>query len=350
MNRDRFWSVAAWALLGAVATTAVLAPAPFLTLAPGPVFDILGETDGQPTLKIEDSRSYPTTGQLDMTTVSEFGGPGGSLTAAGAIWGLLTPGVSVVPLKARYPNGTPGPEEQAYEQHVFDESQSDALAAAARYLHRPLTSAVVVSVTSGSPADGQLQPGDVILTVDGTRVSRALQVGTVIRSEPPGAEVTMRIDRGGKPKTVSIQTVPSPDNPDRAMIGISLGGLYASDFKPVLSLPEIGGPSAGLMLSIAMVDKLTPGDMVAGRRIAGTGTIDAHGKVGAIGGIDKKMAAAAHAGAQLFIAPASNCEDLVGAEPSGLPVVPVSTLADAVDAIGRWQAGEALPVCPGYGG
>ncbi|MDP4013109.1 MAG: PDZ domain-containing protein [Candidatus Nanopelagicales bacterium] len=346
MSRRQFWYASAWILLVAVAGTAVIAPAPFVTLAPGPVFDILGEHDGEPVLKIEGTRSYPTTGELDMTTVAEAGGPSGSISVATAIWGLLTPDVTVLPVQARYPSGDPGQEERALEQQVFSQSQSDALAAAANYLHRPVTDAVVSSVKPGSPSDGKLQPGDVIRSVDGHRVSSSGQVAKQVSSRPPGNELNLRVERGGQRLDETIKTTASPDDSDRAIIGITVGGQYVSNFKPVLSLPDIGGPSAGLMLAVAIVDKLTPEDLLAGRQVAGTGTIKPNGEVGEIGGIDKKILAASRAGVQLFLAPAGNCDDVVGAQQPELPIVPVSTLSEAVDAIKRWQSGDELPTCP----
>jgi PDZ domain-containing protein len=133
---------------------------------------------------------------------------------------------------------------------------------------------------------------------------------------------------------------------DRPVIGVVVENVYTTDFEAQLNLNGIGGPSAGTMLAVALVDKLTPEELVAGRHIAGTGTISAEGQVGEIGGIQKKMLAAAGEGAQLFIAPESNCGDVVGAVPDGLVIAAVKNLDDTITAIRDWQADRPVKGCP----
>jgi PDZ domain-containing protein len=119
-------------------------------------------------------------------------------------------------------------------------------------------------------------------------------------------------------------------------------------FQVEISLDKVGGPSAGMMFALGIVDSVTPGNLTGGRHIAGTGTITPEGAVGPIGGIGQKMLAARDSGATMFLAPAANCEDVVGHVPDGLLVVKVETLADATDAVKRLASGEdgsGLPAC-----
>lgn len=342
-RRGRAWVVAALVLTVLTVAAAVLAPIPFVVRSPGPVFDILGTVDDKPVLEIAGAPSYPTTGVLDMTTVAESGGPTGAMNVGTALVGLVTSDASVLPDLA--------PErDRSLDEAVFDASQSQALGAAARYLDRPVRSAVMVQqVSSGSASDGQLEAGDRIVRIDGHPVRDRGQVVEQVSGQPPGTRFTIVVRRDGQPRRVTVVSRPDPDDPQRGLIGIVLTNAYFSDFTATVNLDGIGGPSAGTMLALGMIDKLTPGDLLAGHTIAGTGTIDGDGLVGPIGGIDKKMLAAQAAGAQLFLAPADNCPEVVDATPDGLTVVPVARLGQAVTAIEDWKANRPVPGCPGAG-
>jgi len=129
-------------------------------------------------------------------------------------------------------------------------------------------------------------------------------------------------------------------------LGIEIGESYRAEFPITVNLEGVGGPSGGLMLSLGIVDKLTPGELNGGHKVAGTGTIDPDGKVGAIGGIGQKMAGARNSGAEFFLAPADNCDDVLASHiPSGLTVAKVSTLTDAVAALEAYSAGKPAVGC-----
>jgi PDZ domain-containing protein len=224
------------------------------------------------------------------------------------------------------------------------------LGAAAGYLDRPVTTqVVVVQVLPGSAAAGVLEAGDVILAVDSDPIRDREQLVTQVRASPPGTTFRFRIKRSGEVQTVAVTTRLDPDDPESALVGIVPENRYRSDFTATVNLDGIGGPSAGLMLAVGMVDKLTPGDLLLGRRVAGTGTIDGEGDVGAIGGIDKKMLAAREAGAELFIAPKDNCADVAASQPDGLQVAAVDDLDQTMKVLADWR--ENLPVlgCPRTG-
>ena len=131
------------------------------------------------------------------------------------------------------------------------------------------------------------------------------------------------------------------------MIGILVSGTYDFPLEVDIALENVGGPSAGLMFALGIIEKMTVEDLTKGQVIAGTGTIDAQGTVGPIGGIRHKMHGALNDGATWFLAPADNCPDVLGHIPDGLEVIPVATLEDAIEALEIIHAGGELPRCAG---
>jgi PDZ domain-containing protein len=161
-----------------------------------------------------------------------------------------------------------------------------------------------------------------------------------------GAPVVVEVDRNGA--TTSVTVTPTRNSSDRYVLGILLSSDFTFPFDVKISLENVGGPSAGMMFALGIVDTLTPGDLTGGRHVAGTGTITPDGAVGAIGGIVQKMIGAKQNGATMFLAPAANCSDVAGNVPDGLQVVKVETLADAKAAVERLGSGQdtsGLPTC-----
>ncbi len=211
---------------------------------------------------------------------------------------------------------------------------------------------MVSSITEGAPALGLLRAGDQVLGVDGIDTKNPKEVADLVRAKPAGSTVVFKVFRSGEIQEVSIVTAAKPDDPTTdeneagtPYVGIGLDMQYQGDFKVEFAETNIGGPSAGMMFSIAIVDLLTPGPITNGKQIAGTGTIDGDGNVGPIGGIARKLVGAQRAGATLFLAPKSNCNEVVGNIPAGLTVVPVETLTEAINAIEGFNAGKSLPQC-----
>jgi PDZ domain-containing protein len=352
-----------WMLLASAFTTlsllavAFLLPVPFVKLAPGPTFNVIGEADGQPVIDITGAQTYPGTGNLDMTTVLESGGPRGGLTFVDAIASWLNPSDAVVPRELIFPDDVSGEEVQKHQAMLFSTSESDAVAAAMTYLDRPIISTVVVTAVVGdSPADGQLLPKDEILTVDGTKVTEPAQVASAVRSAPVGTTFELKVRRDGVDvdgtmkdnveQSISVTSAANPDDPTVPYIGIGVGTFYSAGFPIDFTLTDVGGPSAGLMFATGIVDKLTPDNLTNGKHIAGTGTIDPDGTVGPIGGIRQKLAGARNAGAELFLMPKVHCTEAAGHIPDGLTVVPVGTLTDAVNAIHAFNEGKPVATCP----
>jgi PDZ domain-containing protein len=334
-------SLVGWILLiGAVAGTVVLGtlPAPYVVEKPGPVYDTIGKIDLEgeltPVIEIAGETSYPTEGDLDMLTVVLVGSRQNPLTWIDVALAWFDPTRGILPLDVVYPPGTTDADEDAQSAADMADSQQEAVAAALGELGIEYTSIVTVgAVLDGYPADGVLEPGDQILTVDGDPIDGSTELIAALTDAGAGTQVALGILRDGVEQTIDIAPVASTEDPDAVLIGIQPGATYDFPFDVTVNLGSVGGPSAGMMLALGTYDKLTPGALTEGERIAGTGTITADGEVGAIGGIRQKMYGAEHAKADWFLAPAANCDEVVGHIPGGLQVFAVTTLDDALEVV-----------------
>lgn len=326
---------------------------PYVLLTPGPVFSTIGDVDGQKFIKISGAPTYPTKGDLYMTTVSEFGGPSEGIDIFQAVWGWLSPTQTVTPREAIYDESITEEQDRAQNLEAFSSSQTYAIGAALKYLNLPVRESVIISsITEGTPSVGLLKAGDRIISVDGVETKTSKEVAMAVRKNPVGSVVTFHLVRNGNELDVPVVTAARIDDPTTEeneagipYVGIGLDMQYQGDFTVDFAQTDIGGPSAGMMFSLGIVDMLTPGSLTQGKEIAGTGTIDGTGNVGPIGGIAHKLVGARHAGATLFLAPKSNCDEVVGHIPNGLTVVPVETLSQAVLAINDFNAGKKLAKC-----
>ncbi len=343
------WRAAAAAVGIALALVVAFVPLPFLELSPGPTYNTIGEINGKPLIEISGTTTYPTTGHLDLTTVSERGGPDSGVLTVRLLTGWAQPDSKVLPREAFYPDDLGDIDVSAENARAFSDSTATATAAALRHLDRPVREVTIVaSVITGSPSDGKLEPGDEIVTVRGMAVSEPSDVTKAMTGVKPGDTVKVSVKRGpdNKPVSVDIVTTTNPEDSSRAFLGISIGVTFEADFDVVITLESVGGPSAGLMLSLGIVDLLTPGSLVDGRFVAGTGTIDPDGNVGPIGGIAQKLAGARGNGATLFLVPADNCAEAVASGiPNGLTIAKVSTLDDAVAEVDAYRDGTPLTPC-----
>ncbi|CAN5270608.1 PDZ domain-containing protein [soil metagenome] len=343
-------------LLLALAGTVIFAmvPSPYVIEQPGPVYNTLGEIQTEdhgtiPVIEISGAETFPTEGTLDLLTVNLVGNRRSLpswLDVAGA---LLDPSKAVLPLDSVYPPGRT--VEQSNEQSSIDmeNSQRDAVAAALTELGYLLPTTVTVgSVVEGAPADGLLEEGDVIRTVNGETADSVAGLRAIIAKAGAGVPVQFAITRGGVEQTVPVTPQLSEEAVPAPIVGIAPLISYRFPFEVTIQLENVGGPSAGQMLALGIIDKLTPGALNGGEKVAGTGTITAQGDVGSIGGIRQKLYGARDAGAAWFLAPAANCDEVVGHLPSGLRVVAVSTLDDSLAALEAIAAGSGtaeLPTC-----
>jgi PDZ domain-containing protein len=322
-------------------------PVPFVVLSPGPTFNTIGDVDGVPVVEITDTTTYPVTGALDMTTIREEGEPRSPLTVFGALAAWIDPNRAVLPRELLYGDDETTEEVEQRNAVLFSTSQSNAIAAAMGAVGKPVFEDVVITaVVEGTPAFGVLEAGERIIAIDGGDVRAPEDVVAAVRAKPVGSTLVFTVEREGQAVDVDVVSAPKPDEADVPYVGITVGINYRAEFPISFTLEDIGGPSAGMMFSLAIVDKLTPEDLTDGGHVAGTGTIDPQGAVGAIGGIRQKLAGARAAGATLFLMPDVHCEEASGHIPDGLTVVPVATLQDSLDALTAWRAGDALPTCP----
>ena len=326
---------------------ALFVPVPFVRMAPGPTFNVIGERDGKPVIDVSGTTTYPVTGELQMTTVLESGGPRGGLTFVSALASWFNSNDAVVPRELLYPDEVSGEDLKSEQAAMFSTSESDAISAATNYLKIPTTKQVIVSQVGGdAPATGKLEPGDVVLSVNGTVITESKQISQVIQGEPVGTTFTLSVMRDGKLQGVQVTSAVNPQDKKTPYIGIGIGVMYEPNFDVKFNVDGVGGPSAGLMLTMGLIDKLTPEDLTAGKVIAGTGTIKPDGTVGPIGGIRQKLAGASATQAKLFLMPASHCKEAAGHVPAGLTVTPVKTLTQAMEAVQKWTAGQTVPACP----
>jgi Lon-like protease len=335
--------IAGACVLAGLAVAAV-SSVPYVALTPGPTLNTLGPAKGRPLIQISGHRTYPTSGHLNLVTVSYAGGPGTTFNIFNALGAWLTPHDAVVPASEIFGQGQTQQQVQQQDTQQMIGSQQDATAAALCYLHIPFqTIDKVQTIVKGMPADGVLRPGDVITAVNGTKVGCRHDLVTMIKDRTPGTPVTLTIKRDGATKTVRVVTKKFDGVP---VVGVRLGTpAYVFPFTVKINIPGVGGPSAGMMFALAIIDKLTPGKLTGGKFIAGTGEIDPSGAVAPIGGIQQKMAGARAAGATIFLTPAANCANTAGAVPAGLRLVKVSTLSQAVADLQAINAGRPVPSC-----
>lgn len=337
--------VVSGALVVVMAAAGWFLPVPYVREAPGPTYDTLGRVDGKQVVSVEGHKTYPVGGHLNMTTVSVIGGPGNEPSLGQILTGWVDPSVAVVPQEVYYPEGTTRKQIERQSTEQFQDSEDHASVAALRHVGVPVTEQLVVqSVQKGRPAQGKLRAGDKILRIGAVRTEDAEAVQKQMRKYEPGDRVEFTVRRKGKQVTVTIRTVEAEDG--RAIVGIILGADYSYPVQVEIRLRNVGGPSAGLMFSLAIVDRLTPGKLTGGKFVAGTGTMDPAGKVGPIGGITQKMIAAKREGATVFLTPAANCAEARRSVPEDLRLVKVQTLDGAVsslDALRRGQGG--VPTC-----
>lgn len=329
-------------LLSAIAA---LLPVPYVALSPGPVTNTLGTVGKTELIRIEGRETYPDRGRLDLTTVSVLGGPTSRLDLFTALRGWIDDTIAIVPEGLVYPPGQDAKEIEELSATEMRDSQENATTAALRHLGIPVTTRlVVVKVEPASLARGKLRAGDELLEVDGEKVVGGAQLRELVTAHEPGDTVRLVVGRDGRRLPFAVGTRKAPD--ERTIIGIGTRDDADYPFTVEISLQDVGGPSAGTMFALGIVDKLTPGSLTGGRHIAGTGTIDDAGKVDAIGGITQKMVAAREAGATVFLAPAKNCAEALRTKPDGLRLVRVRTLSSAVHALDLIREGRrGVPRC-----
>ncbi|NBE51781.1 YlbL family protein [Streptomyces boluensis] len=362
MPRRTATMLASTLMLIALLCAGVLIKVPYSEMSPGPTVNTLGDHGGEPVLQVSGHKTYPTTGHLNMTTVrvtsADF-----NMNVVQAVYGWLAHDNIVVPHDTLYPDGKT--EEQSSQENAeeFSQSQESAKVAALKELNIPVQTRVVVStVSKAKPAEGRLHAGDVIKAVDGTAVKQPDDVAKLVTKHKAGEPVVFTVvpakeaaaaEKAGKEpvgtERVSVTTeAADPKKGDHhAIVGIKAGPDHTFPFTIDIKLADVGGPSAGLMFALGLVDKLTPQNLTGGKFVAGTGTITEQGEVGPIGGIGMKTIGARERGAEYFLTPADNCATAAKDIPGGLTLVKVKNIDDAVKSLKDISHGKTsdLPKC-----
>lgn len=354
------WGILSIGIVGVLGLS--LAPAPFAIERPGPVFNTLGtvplDDSGsqskpvrrEPLISIPGQQTFPTTGALSMLTVNVLGNREQQPNWIEVLAAWADPSQAVLPIDAVYPKGET--VKQSNEQSSVDmqNSQKDAVAAALLHLGYPLTRTLTVSsVPAGSPSAGVLKAGDTITSIDGKKPNDVQALRALIAAHGTATPVTIDIVRESAASAVEVTPVESTGAGAKPIVGIIVGANYSFPFTVNIRLHAVGGPSAGMMFALGIIDKLTPGELNGGKNVAGTGTITADGEVGPIGGIRQKMYGAVASGAQYFLAPKANCAEVSGHVPDGLRVFAVGTLDDSLAVLNALATGGSLgslATCP----
>jgi len=324
----------------------VVLPAPYAVNGPGPTKDVLGEVDGEPLIEVAGAETYPSTGELRLTTISGVGGPGYPAYALNVLQGWFSPSSVVRPVEDVYPQDVSREEIDEVNAGQMVSSQENASVAALTELGYEVPATLVVAGTvEGTDAEGKLEEGDVLTALDGEPLPDYQSLVARLADVDPGDTVTLTVTRHSRSVDVPVVTGEREDG--GAQIGVFVDPSFDMPVDVDINIEGIGGPSAGTMFALGIVDLLTPEDEAAGEVIAGTGTVDVTGAVGPIGGIRQKLAGAARDGATWFLAPADNCDEVVGHVPDGLRVVEVATLHEAREAMVAIGAGDGddLPTC-----
>lgn len=313
---------------------------PYVALGPGPTYDTLGEVDGKQVVAIEGTETKPTTGHLNMTTVAQRDGL--TMGQALALW--LSGSEQLVPRNLVFPPEKSRDDIEKSQNADFQRSEDNAEFAALNYLKYP-QAVSVENVNDPGPSVGKLQNGDTVDAVDGTRVATVEEFSTVLKTTKPGQKIVIDYRRKNAPPGTATITLGKGEDRDYGYLGIAVRDAPWAPFTIDFNLANIGGPSAGLMFSLAVIDKLTTGEVNGGKFVAGSGSISPDGRVGPIGGIIHKISTAQDAGATVFLVPADNCDEARTAAGDTMDLLKVETLTQAVDSLEALSTGGQPPLC-----
>jgi PDZ domain-containing protein len=323
--------VVAVLLLVSAIVGAALIEVPYVALRPGSVRPVTERVE------VEGARTYQPSQSISYTTVSV-----GSTTMLEALAGWLDDDVDVLP-EERVRGDRTEDENRRYNAQLMDTSKLVAVAVALDRLGEDVeittTGAIVRDLAPGSPSTEVLQVDDVIVAVDGEAVDEPGEIGDLLQPGGPGATHTLTVERPAGSDTlvdVEVTTVAADDDPDRAIIGIAPEDRITDFDFPIdvtIDSGTVGGPSAGLAFTLAVIDVLTPGELTGGHRVAVTGTMDLDGRVGPVGGGAQKAIAVRDAGYEVFLVPSAELDEVQEAVGDRVEVVAVDTLEEALEAL-----------------
>ena len=326
-------------LVVALIAAVFLVPVNAVIEAPGPTWNVLdnGSSSDQDVLKVSGTETYPTEGALRMTTVSVSGCPGYPVTTADVIAAWFSADKRIVDRNEVCPQDQSAEQVEETGKAQMTASQDSAVIAALVETGKAGAMHLTVTEVTEQQTSTEIQAGDVLETItpeggQTTTLTSFSQLRELMTTIPEGTRVTLGVRRGDQKASAVLTTIAPQEGTTGSLLGLSLKISVDSPVEATFGLSDVGGPSAGMMFALGVVDEITPGSLTGGKDISGTGTIDMTGQVGPIGGIQQKMAGARESGSTFFLAPASNCNEVKGHEPKGMQVFAVNTLHEAVAA------------------
>lgn len=289
-------------------------------------------------ISVENAYDAPERGKLYLVTISQQ--RASILTAA---YGYFHPHMEIKPIDTVIPEGMDEDEYRRQLREIMTESQQLSQVVALRRAGYEVDilsdGVIVIGLLDNAPAESHLKEGDLIITVDDSRVFLATEVSALVQDRLVGEDVKLGITRQEVDIDLIVPTGANPDDPDMPFLGVL---IQTSSLEPLIPIEiimntgRIGGPSAGLMFVLEIFNQLTPEDITKGRIIAGTGTIDLNENVGRVGGVRQKVVAAKNAGADIFFVPEGNYYQAVNVI-GNIEVVPVSNLEDVLEYIANLE-------------
>ena len=334
-------------LVVALIAAVFLVPVNAVIEAPGPTWNVLdnGSSSDQDVLKVSGTETYPTEGALRMTTVSVSGCPGYPVTTADLIAAWISADKRIVDRDEVCPQDQSAEQVEETGKAQMTASQDSAVIAALVETGKAGAMHLTVTEVTEQQTSTEIQAGDVLETItpqggQTTTLASFSQLRELMTTIPEGTRVTLGVRRGDQKASAVLTTIAPQEGTTGSLLGLSLKISVDSPVEATFGLSDVGGPSAGMMFALGVVDEITPGSLTGGKDISGTGTIDMTGQVGPIGGIQQKMAGARESGSTFFLAPASNCNEVKGHEPKDMQVFAVNTLHEAVAATEAIASGD----------
>lgn len=295
-------------------------------------------------LEITGAEQFPTGGEILFVTAT-----GSQMTLLGSLMGAIDDDVDVLTYEQRFGPRTPTETRRIGFQAMFGSKQvAEYVAARLLGLEAALVPgpAVVADVICGEqPQPGGacevLEVGDVIEAIDGEATATLPDVPRILDARSPGETVTVTVTPFGAERSVERSVVlrAADDDPTRAIVGFLPADTRRVElpFDVDIDTSRIGGPSAGLAFTLALIDELSPGSLTGGVEVAATGTIAETGAVGAIGALRQKAVAVRDAGAEVFLVPASQdpaeLAEIRAALGESLQLIEVATIEDALEVL-----------------
>lgn len=314
-----------------------VAPECYVALRPGPTRDALDLVD------IPGEETSESAGQLVVVTVAVD-----SELSFGELWDLRSDPTSQRAERELYfpPDVDEDTTREQFAAQMAESTQAAAVAAL-RELGYQLdgTGVRVQAVVPGGPTDGVVAEDEVVVGIDGTSVTDFDTLLAVLEEREVGDVVTLEVEAAGGTEEREVTLGENPQDATRPFLGLLLVTRIDVPLDIDVDAGRIGGPSAGLVFALTIMDKLTDEDLTGGLVVAGTGTIDLEGRVGPIGGIRQKIPGALEREddappADVFLVPRGNVDEARGAAVDApLLLVPIDTLGDAVDALAALREG-----------